>query len=461
MGTAEPAGQHTVRRHNAALVLAAIGAAAGTSRAGVAARTGLTKATVSSLVDRLVAAGLVQVSGQEGRSGPGRPGTALSLAPAGPHGLGVEVAVDYVATCLVDLTGEVHRLRVRRRDNRDRGVGRVLRRAAEAVARARVDAAELGVEVGGVGVAVPGLVETSSGLVRVAPNLGWRDVDVPGELRRRVEVPAREVMVANEANMAALAEVHVAGVDGPRSFVHVSGEIGVGAGIVLDGAVFHGVRGYGGELGHVQVSPRGARCSCGTRGCVERMAGQEAILERAGVSDLDALVARLEAGDRPAVAAVRAAADWLGVALSGALNLLDVPAVVLGGTYARLYPWLAGPLADRLSARVLSAPWSEVDVVRSRLGTEAAVRGAALSAVRAVVADPEAISPLGVGDSCGRRRAYVAGSAVDAGDVGSVRPWWCRTGCAVCASRRRCGQRWAAARARGFDCGRVRGTPAG
>lgn len=381
-----PASQHTVRRHNSALVLAAVTESPGISRAGIAARTGLTKATVSTLVDRLLAASLLHDAGPQRREGRGRPGAPLSVSPAGPHGLGVEIAVDYVATCLVDLTGDVRHLVIRHRDNRSQPIRRVFDAVARAVLAARRQAERLGVPVGGLEVAVPGLVESSTGLLRVAPNLGWRDVDVAAELRRRIDLGRLRVAVGNEANFAALAHLWV----GPsRDFIHVSGEIGIGAGIVVDGELFTGTRGFGGELGHVPVQPRGPRCSCGGRGCLERLAGQEAILSRAGAPGWDALLERLDARDRAATTAVRAAAQALGTALSGVVSVLDVPTVVLGGAYARLYPWLSGPLRTTLRSRVMSSAWSPVDVVRSSLGTEAAVRGAATSAVRTILADPD------------------------------------------------------------------------
>lgn len=156
-----PAGQHTVRRHNCALVLDAVAQSPGISRAGIAARTGLTKATVSSLVDRLLAAALLHDEGPQQRAGPGRRGTSLSLSPHGPHGLGVEIAVDYVATCLVDLTGAVHDLRIRHGDNRGQPVDLVLDKVTRAIAAARRRATRRGVAVGGIGVAVPGLVEST------------------------------------------------------------------------------------------------------------------------------------------------------------------------------------------------------------------------------------------------------------------------------------------------------------
>ncbi|GAA1276397.1 ROK family protein [Saccharothrix xinjiangensis] len=371
-----------MRRHNSALVLDSIMQAPGSSRAAVAARTGLTKATVSSLVDRMIGAGLVAEGEAQARTGPGRRGTALHLSPTGPHGLGVEIGVDYLATCLVDLTGRVRARWVRPSDNRDSSPSRVLAKVASAVRTALAE----DVSVGGVGVAVPGLVEVAGGTLRVAPNLGWREVDLRGELTRRMalDVP---VLVGNEANLAALAELWHG--DVAADFVHISGEIGIGAGIVVGGGLFEGVSGFGGEIGHLSVDPRGPRCGCGSRGCLERLAGQDEIVRAAGVSGVDDLLTRLAAGDKAATTAVRSAARWLGVALAGAINLLDLPTVVLGGNYARLEPWLHDPLRAELDRRVVSAEWSPVRVVASSLGAEAAVRGAAGSAVRAILADPD------------------------------------------------------------------------
>lgn len=372
-----PAGQHTVRQHNSALVLGAIADGPGTSRAGLAAATGLTKATVSIVVDRLIAGDLVAEGEPEQRVGPGRRGTVVSLSPTGPHGLGIEIGVDYLAFCLVDLTGTVRAEEVRYADNR---TPRVFQRVSAFLRKARKQAEALGVPVGGVGIAVPGLVESSSGLVRLAPNLGWHDVDLADRL-------GASFTVGNEANFAALAELwHGSALP---DFVHVSGEIGIGAGIVLDRALFEGVRGAGGEIGHLPVAPDGPPCTCGANGCLERMAGQEEILRLSGAASVDDLVSALESGNVAAVSAVTAAAVHLGVGLSTVVNLMDVPAVVLGGTYARLEPWLREPLLAELKRRVPSSAWSPVRIVRSPLGTGAAVRGAAGAVIRGVLADPE------------------------------------------------------------------------
>ena len=384
-----PAGNSDVRRHNTAMVLAEVIRRPGLSRAEVAAATGLAKATVSSLVDRLVAARLVGETGPQSATGRGRRGTGLSPSAAGPHGLGVEVGVDYVATCLVDPTGGEHAHRVRPGDNRGRRADDVLADVARAVADARVDAAERGVPVGGLGIAVPGLVDRDSGVVRAAPNLGWSDVDVAAALGG--ELP---VLVDNEANLAAVGEL--AAGQCPRDFLLVSAEIGVGAGVVLDGAVRRGTHGFTGEIGHVCVDADGPVCSCGARGCLERMAGPAAILADAGVRTrapldlaLTELAARLSEEDGQALDAVRRAGTRLGLALAGAVNLLDVPAVVLGGGYARLHPWLAEPVGAELDRRVVAARWSPTQVLVSALGARAAVLGAGQAALREILSDPD------------------------------------------------------------------------
>ncbi len=399
MPHAQPAGAHTVRRHNTGLVLGAIAEAGAASRATVAAHTGLTKATVSSVVEAMIAADLVAETGQEQRSGRGRRGTELTLSPHGMHGLGVEIGVDYLATCLVDLTGEVRKRRIRGGDNRNRSVASVLGRLTTLTRTALADAQALGVPIGGLGLAVPGLVEPAAGLLRTAPNLGWREVDLDGELRARLDLADRPLLLGNEANFAALAELWSA--DDLPNFICVSGEIGIGAGIIIDSGLFEGVRGFSGEIGHLAIDANGPRCSCGAHGCLEQLASVESILRAVGLwsagavdpTSVEALLDRLRAGHPATVKAVNEAGHWLGIALAGVVNVLDVPTIILGGRYATLQPWLADPITEELATRVLGATWHPVRVLASTVGPYAAVRGAATAVVRAIRTDPASFVP--------------------------------------------------------------------
>jgi predicted NBD/HSP70 family sugar kinase len=404
-----PARQPSVRGHNLALVLRAVVDGGPASRAQIAAATGLTKASVSGMADALLRAGLLAEGGVASRpSAVGRPGSALSLAPLAPRGIGLEINVDYVATCTVDLAGRRLQREVVADDLRGLPVGAVLDLAARLVARAADEVAAAGAPVAGLAVAVPGLVEEGRGRLLLAPNLGWDDVPVAGELERRLPRLAGAVRLDNEANLGALGELWCGGHrdgDGTplRSFLHVSGEVGIGAGIVLHGELLRGLRGFAGEIGHVPVAPgEGRRCRCGAMGCLEMVAGQEALLRAAGLpgaarstgrswaGPVAELVAAAGGGDARALAALDAAGRALGVATATVVNLLDVGTVLLGGVHALLAPWLRAPLERELAGRVLAARVTPVRLLTSTLGGEAAVRGAATWAARRVVDDPAA-----------------------------------------------------------------------
>ena len=373
------AGQQTVRRHNLALVLHEVAAGEPVSRAGVAVRTGLTRGTVSSLVEELLAVGLITELAAT-RGGTGRPANPLQLNRSGPAGLGLEIGIDHVGACVVDLTGTVRARRVARSAHRDRPPEVGLAAATELAAPV---VAEAGLTICGAGVALPGVIGTDGRLQR-APNLpGWVDLAVDAELSARLGgVPVR---AGNEADLAALAELwfgerSAPATGGPRDagvdFLHVSGGIGVGAGIVLGGALFRGAGGRAGELGHVVVDPHGPPCSCGGRGCLEQAAGQRALLRAAGVGTVEELLAR------PAPAIERAA-DALGIALTGAVHLLDVRNVVLGGLYAQLGDGLRDAVAAQLAARV-----GPVQVRRARSTSGGSLRAAAAWVVRERLRQP-------------------------------------------------------------------------
>ncbi|MFI5929383.1 ROK family protein [Micromonospora sp. NPDC051543] len=392
--------QGSLRELNLALVLGRIAAAdRPPSRADLATATGLTRATVSAVVEDLLAGQLVSEAEPAPRAGAGRPARGLVLADQGPAGLGLEVNVDYLTVCVVDLAGQVRHRTVHRADLRPVAPEDALARLVDLAGQARADAARQGLTLAGAALAVPGLID-EAGKVRLAPNLGWRDVPVPELLSahppltdRVPDVPA--LVVDNEANLAALGELH-SRPPGPASFLHISGEVGIGAGIVLDGALFRGVRGWSGEIGHLPVHPQGRPCRCGGRGCLEQYAGQEAIVAGAGLvrAELpaDTATARLaelaEAGEPAALRALNDAGTALGVAVAGVVNLLDLDTVVLGGGYAPLAPWLCPPVLAEIKARVLTAAWSPVTVRPSTLGPEAAAVGAAGSVVRRIVARP-------------------------------------------------------------------------
>jgi predicted NBD/HSP70 family sugar kinase len=366
------------------LVMKALAAGEKVTRAAVAAEVGLTRATVSTLVDELLAAGLLEERGAQRPGTVGRPGTALALSAQGPAGIGAEIGVDHLAACVVDLRGTVRCRAEAPAANRGRPAPAVLAELAELTARVTKEAREAGLRPVGTTVAVPGLVGRDRGTVLRAPNLGWEDVPVAAALGDRT-------VVENEANLGALAELWLGGHERLADFVHVSAEIGIGAALVVEGRLFRGARGFAGELGHVPVRPDGPLCSCGAHGCLETYAGEEALLRAAGMAPGQGPAALRTAaanGDAAALLALEEAGAALGIALSGAVNLLDPQAVVVGGPLADLAPWLLPGVRRELADRVTDRQWRPQDLVTSRLGRDGVLRGAAYSSVRAVLDDP-------------------------------------------------------------------------
>lgn len=390
-----PVRHATMRERNLAVVLEHVSRHQPVTRARLAELTGFTKTTVSNLVSLLEGAGLVRDGAPVHEGERGRPGVGVSVHGDGAAGLGLEVNVDYLAACVLDLAKQVRYRHVVSSDNRGREPGAVLSALSALAGEAVAAVAGQGLTVAGAAVALPGLLDRENGVVRHAPNLGWTDVPVTGAPGLATALPAE---YDNEANLAALGELWFG--DGARfgDFVHVSGEIGIGAGIVVDGRVFRGAHGFAGELGHLVADPSGPACSCGGRGCLEQIAGQEAMLRAAGLpatrpaagpeGSVSRLVDRLGTGDAAALDAVARAGRALGGALASAVNLIDPDTIVLGGVFSPLAAWIRPPLEGVLAEGPGSLRRGVPPVEVSGLAEGAAVLGAAGLVVERVIADP-------------------------------------------------------------------------
>ncbi|WP_369369890.1 ROK family protein [Promicromonospora sp. Populi] len=384
--------QHTLRERNLELVARAVfEVPEPLSRAGVAAATGLTRATVSTLVDQLVAARLVRELPAVYGGRAGRPAVPLVPAPRSVVGLGLEVNVDYLGVRVLDLTGDVVTNNVVPGEFHDGDPAVVLRRLGKLAREVSDDVAVSGMRVAGARLALPGLVDPRTGLLEVAPNLGWSSL-APVPL---LALGDTEVRIANEAKLAALAEL-AGGSDvaAPDSFIFVSGDVGIGGAIVVDRKLFLGERGWNGEIGHVVVDPAGPRCSCGAFGCLEQYAGKDAMMRAAGLppsAPLSSLVALLsDGGSGLADGAGLPAGRALGSALADFVNLLDIGTIVLGGAYTELLPWLRADVEAVLADRVLAAPFVDLQVRAAQAGPQAALTGGAREVLQAVLAHPAA-----------------------------------------------------------------------
>lgn len=375
------------RRHNRTAVLRRLHLGGPCTRAVLAGELGLNRSTIKAVVDGLAESGFVSERLPARRSGAGRPSLLVLPRPRSAVALAVDIRVDRVSMALVGLGGEnlgrlSWRLRARAREPRE-----LLSRVIES---AGLLAEELDTEVVAAGVSVPGLVRRADGLVRESPHLGWSDVALGELLSAGLRIP---VTVANDAELGALAEHHRGVARGAADLVFVVGDVGVGGGVISGGRALRGAGGYPGELGHMVVRPDGRRCHCGCRGCWETEIGEAALLRALDLqpgTPRGELVAELrELGATPAAALTRLAefTDWLALGLVNVVTVFAPEVVVLGDLLTALPQPVLGTVADRVRERsMVSRAIGHTRVVRSALGTEAQLVGAAELAFDPVLA---------------------------------------------------------------------------
>lgn len=383
---AGPAATDEVRRRNTALVMRLLRDSGALSRADLARRSGLAKATIGTIVNQLERAGAVS-AGRTESTGRGRPSTPLVLAGRSLAGLGIEINVDYTAVTAVDLAG-------RELFFEERSLDRGARRLEEVVALVRGEVERLaagGVELLGLTVAVPGLIDRVRGVVVDAPNLGWSEVALGRALRSELgsDLP---VAVDNDANCAARAESMFGVAVGVDDFVYLTGTVGLGAGIVSGGQVLRGSRGLAGEVGHLRIGDDRHLCACGRTGCWEALAGLRALQQATGVAvapgeDPVSYAERL-AGLPEARAGLARIGQALGRGVAQLAVTLDPRMVVLGGAFVPLGEMLLPEVERALDGTFTG---NGCTVALSTLGLHAASVGAAVDALDEVYAGRRAL----------------------------------------------------------------------
>jgi predicted NBD/HSP70 family sugar kinase len=364
------------------------------SRSELVARTGLTRSAIRALIGELVVTGLLSEERGTPHGSPGRPSPLVRPNPTSGAVLAIEITVDSLAVAAVGFGGGVLALE---RVDRPRNRVSIEETVADLTALARAVRARLpeDVELIGVGVAVVGIVRRADGFVTMAPNLGWRDVPLGARLAEALET-ALPIAVANEADLGALAEWRRGAALGADHVLFLSGEVGVGGGLIVDGKPLTGAAGYGGEIGHMPVNPDGRHCRCGSIGCWETEVGEGALLRRAGHAadagreEVDAVLREAQAGAPDALAALHAVGRWLGFGLAGLVNVFNPEVVVLGGLFGRIHPFVDETLRMELARLTLPQSREVVRLAPASLGVDAPLLGAAELAFEPLLADPAA-----------------------------------------------------------------------
>lgn len=275
------------------------------------------------------------------------------------------------------------------------GLAPVLDRIAEVVEGA---AAEAGLAADTpLGIAMPGTVNPHTGMVGMAPNLGWRDVPIRNLLRERL---GRPVAIGNDVNAGALGEWRYGAGRGTRNFIYLACGTGVGGGVIVDGQLLLGKEGLAVEAGHMVVAIDGPRCHCGGKGCLEAIAGGWAIEEAAqallnqGIPSLltDLMAERderlsgalinyaAEQDDGLAIEVLHRAGRALGFAVASLIHLFDPEAVAIGGGVVAAGQFFLRPMREAIDEHLIPQYRPGLRVVPSELGQDAGLLGAAVMA---------------------------------------------------------------------------------
>jgi predicted NBD/HSP70 family sugar kinase len=386
----------TIRRANLSAIVRELHVSGALSRSKLGSRTGLSRSAIGLLTGELVSAGLVHQQSGLAVGTPGRPSAIVRLRDDGAAVLALEIAVDSLGAAIVGLGGKVLR---HKRVNRPREAYSVDETVTELVALVRgleIDSPRTPPVVG-IGVALAGLVHRDDGFVAMAPNLGWHDVPLGPAIGRELGT-SLVVRVANEADLGALAEHRRGSAVGVDDILYIQGEVGVGGGVIVGGRPMSGALGYGGEIGHMPLNPDGLKCGCGSRGCWETEVGERALLRLAsypahgGREAVDALIRAARFEEPKVLGAFQHVGKWLGRGIAALTNVLNPRIVVMGGLFARLYPFVEKPLATAFAELALPASARIVSIVPASLGVDAPLLGAAELAFEALLDDPASLA---------------------------------------------------------------------
>jgi glucokinase-like ROK family protein len=403
MVTSATADHALIRKMNTAILLDALRRFAPLSRAELAARTGLNRSTVSIIVNSLIEEGLIQETDLQSAK-IGRPGMLLELNPKGGFAIGIELGVDCISVIVSDFIAQVQ-WRERACSDPDEDQIAILDRAANLTQHALDFGLSQGLRPLGIGVGVPGMVDVHQGKLIFAPNLHWNNVPLRLIWSQRFNLP---VFVENEANAAALGEYYFGAAQGVNNFIYLSAGIGLGAGIVIDGQLFRGSKGYAGEVGHMTVVPGGELCGCGKRGCWETQVGPRAVLGRVratletGVPSVlcdlvdgdlerisfESVVLAAGQGDSVALRALQEVGEQLGIGVSNLVNIFNPDLIVLGGALNRASTMLL-PIVERIISESGLVPAREnVRVAASAHGVDACLIGAIALVLEDILREP-------------------------------------------------------------------------
>ena len=365
--------QHLVKKENKTLVLQTIKEKAPISRASIAQVTGLNKGTVSSLVSELIEEDFIQESGTGESSGGRRPVMLLLNDKAG-FTISIDLGVKKILGALTDLSG--NRIIEREIPITDSSLEIVTDILYDLIDQLKENAPLSRYGIVGIGIAVPGVV-TTEGEILLAPNLGWKKVQLKKMLSDRYQLP---IIVENEANAGAYGEFMYGAGQHSQELIYISASIGIGVGLILDGKLYKGLRGFSGEFGHMTIEKDGRACRCGNRGCWELYASEKALLELAkndglSVDSIAEIIKKAGEQNGVAIKALGQVGDYLGVGITNIIHIFNPEQVIIGGSLSEATAILLPAIEDRIEKNAIGFNKNDVRLNEATLNKYSVLLG--------------------------------------------------------------------------------------
>ncbi len=414
--TSRGADLRLMRELNRLLILNGVRVSGPITRVAVAHRTGLSRTTVSSIVDELLADNLL-FEGKTVEAAPtgGRRATLLHFNADAGYVIGVDLGRSHLTLLLTNLAGQII---ARRSGPFDASLGPEI--CLQQVIASLMDfTAEHQIgwhQIIGVGLGIPGPMDAASRMLVRPPRMpGWDQFDMRTVMERACKVP---MYFDNDANMGARGESQYGAARNVDNMAYVKVATGIGCGLIVNGDIYRGSSGAAGELGHVTIDDNGPVCDCGNRGCLEVVAGAAAVTmaasrgvypdssgkrdghddhdiessaagpRRTGPLDVADVVHAALAGDTVAQEAIERAGYHIGIALAGLVNIFNPSLILLDGSMARAGEFLLGPIRQGIARRSLAASSAATRIEMAQLGDNAIALGAVATVIEAAFGPP-------------------------------------------------------------------------
>lgn len=350
--------QKAVKLSNKSVVLQTIREEEPISRAELSQKLGITKATVSSLVEELINEEYCYQTGL-GKSSGGRRPLMLQFNEKAGYTVSCDIGVNYILTVLTDLRGSLLHEIYRSFNTND--FTRTVMEVKSMIDQCMNEMSASPFALVGIGFGIPGLVN-KEGQILSTPNLDWGQSNIKEIFQDQYQVP---VIIENEANAGAYGEKTFGAAQYKDDFIYVSAGIGIGAGIVLDGKLIRGTNGFMGEMGHTTIVDGGLSCRCGNRGCWEMYASEMALLtafsENGEPIDMEVLLERAE-NEKDVRRVFDDIGYYLGVGLTNIIHTFNPQKIVIGNRLAKAQKYLLPQATKVIEEKTLPVLLPETEI---------------------------------------------------------------------------------------------------